>query len=294
MKKDLSFTDKWIVLDLDGTVIYDDRVPRDVARSAELLKSSGWSLIVATGRILAGALRHIRSLGALWPAIVYDGARVMDPKSGAVYFERRMPADVAREVLRLGFDFPLEVQVYGDEAVRCRPSDLLSIAYFKSLDVKLEPLSIAYFKSLDVKLEPVLLSSDIQGDVFRILYFGKPALVAKLKGMLEGSLSGKVNITLAGDDFLDVLPLGTSKGSALAELKKLSGLNDVYVVGVGDHMNDLEMLGICDFKVAPEDAVSDILEMADLVIPPASRKGFCALADFLLSRDFKITVNGRC
>ena len=279
MKKDLSFTDKWIVLDLDGTVIYDDRVPRDVARSAELLKSSGWSLIVATGRILAGALRHIRSLGALWPAIVYDGARVMDPNSGAVYFERRMPADVAREVLRLGFDFPLEVQVYGDEAVRCRPSDLLSIAYFKSLDVK---------------LEPVLLSSDIKDDVFRILYFGKPALVAKLKGMLEGSLSGKVNITLAGDDFLDVLPLGTSKGSALAELKKLSGLNDVYVVGVGDHMNDLEMLGICDFKVAPEDAVSDILEMADLVIPPASRKGFCALADFLLSRDFKITVNGRC
>jgi len=279
MKKDLSFTDKWIVLDLDGTVIYDDRVPRDVARSAELLKSSGWSLVVATGRILAGALRHIRSLGALWPAIVYDGARVMDPKSGAVYFERRMPADVAREVLRLGFDFPLEVQVYGDEAVRCRPSDLLSIAYFKSLDVK---------------LEPVLLSSDIKDDVFRILYFGKPALVAKLKGMLEGSLSGKVNITLAGDDFLDVLPLGTSKGSALAELKKLSGLNDVYVVGVGDHMNDLEMLGICDFKVAPEDAVSDILEMADLVIPPASRKGFCALADFLLSRDFKITVNGRC
>jgi len=279
MKKDLSFTDKWIVLDLDGTVIYDDRVPRDVARSAELLKSSGWSLIVATGRILAGALRHIRSLGALWPAIVYDGARVMDPKSGAVYFERRMPADVAREVLRLGFDFPLEVQVYGDEAVRCRPSDLLSIAYFKSLDVK---------------LEPVLLSSDIKDDVFRILYFGKPALVTKLKGMLEGSLSGKVNITLAGDDFLDVLPLGTSKGSALAELKKLSGLNDVYVVGVGDHMNDLEMLGICDFKVAPEDAVSDILEMADLVIPPASRKGFCALADFLLSRDFKITVNGRC
>lgn len=279
MKKDLSFTDKWIVLDLDGTVIYDDRVPRDVARSAELLKSSGWSLIVATGRILAGALRHIRSLGALWPAIVYDGARVMDPKSGAVYFERRMPADVAREVLRLGFDFPLEVQVYGDEAVRCRPSDLLSIAYFKSLDVK---------------LEPVLLSSDIKDDVFRILYFGKPALVAKLKGMLEGSLNDKVNITLAGDDFLDVLPLGTSKGSALAELKKLSGLNDVYVVGVGDHMNDLEMLGICDFKVAPEDAVSDILEMADLVIPPASRKGFCALADFLLSRDFKITVNGRC
>ncbi|NLG94501.1 MAG: HAD family phosphatase [Acetomicrobium flavidum] len=279
MKKDLSFTDKWIVLDLDGTVIYDDRVPRDVARSAELLKSSGWSLIVATGRILAGALRHIRSLGALWPAIVYDGARVMDPKSGAVYFERRMPADVAREVLRLGFDFPLEVQVYGDEAVRCRPSDLLSIAYFKSLDVK---------------LEPVLLSSDIKDDVFRILYFGKPALVAKLKGMLEGSLNDKVNITLAGDDFLDVLPLGTSKGSALAELKKLSGLNDVYVVGVGDHMNDLEMLGICDFKVAPEDAVSDILEIADLVIPPASRKGFCALADFLLSRDFKITVNGRC
>jgi len=204
MKKDLSFTDKWIVLDLDGTVIYDDRVPRDVARSAELLKSSGWSLIVATGRILAGALRHIRSLGALWPSIVYDGARVMDPKSGAVYFERRMPADVAREVLRLGFDFPLEVQVYGDEAVRCRPSDLLSIAYFKSLDVK---------------LEPVLLSSDIKDDVFRILYFGKPALVAKLKGMLEGSLRGKVNITLAGDDFLDVLPLGTLRGRPWRSLK---------------------------------------------------------------------------
>jgi len=279
MRKDFHFTDRWIVLDLDGTVLYNDKVPDDVVRAAEMLRSSGWSLIVATGRILAGALRHIRSLKAFWPAIVYDGARVMDPDTCTICFERKMPADVAREVLQLGFNFPLEVQVYGDEAVRCRPSDLLTIAYFKSLDVK---------------LEPILLSSDVKDDVFRILYFGKPALVAKLKKMLETALNGKVNITLAGDDFLDVLPLGASKGSALAELKKLSGVNDVYVVGVGDHMNDLEMLGICDFKVAPKNGIPEVLEIADLVIPPASKNGFCALADFLLSGDFNISVNGRC
>ena len=266
-------------MDLDGTVLYNDKVPDDVVRAAEMLRSSGWSLIVATGRILAGALRHISSLKAFWPAIVYDGARVMDPDTWTICFERKMPADVAREVLQLGFNFPLEVQVYGDEAVRCRPSDLLTIAYFKSLDVK---------------LEPILLSSDVRDDVFRILYFGKPALVAKLKKMLETALNDKVNITLAGDDFLDVLPLGASKGSALAELKKLSGVNDVYVVGVGDHMNDLEMLGICDFKVAPKNGIPEVLEIADLVIPPASKNGFCALADFLLSGDFNISVNGRC
>lgn len=279
MKKDFHFTNRWIVLDLDGTVLYNDKVPDDVVRAAEMLRSSGWSLIVATGRILAGALRHISSLKAFWPAIVYDGARVMDPDTCTICFERKMPADVAREVLQLGFNFPLEVQVYGDEAVRCRPSDLLTIAYFKSLDVK---------------LEPILLSSDVRDDVFRILYFGKPALVAKLKKMLETALNDKVNITLAGDDFLDVLPLGASKGSALAELKKLSGVNDVYVVGVGDHMNDLEMLGICDFKVAPKNGIPEVLEIADLVIPPASKNGFCALADFLLSGDFNISVNGRC
>ena len=56
MKKDFHFTDRWIVLDLDGTVLYNDKVPDDVVRAAEMLRSSGWSLIVATGRILAGAL----------------------------------------------------------------------------------------------------------------------------------------------------------------------------------------------------------------------------------------------
>ena len=90
MKEKLALTDKWIVVDLDGTILHNDRVPPKVSRSAQMLQASGWSLIVATGRILAGALPHIKSLKTWCPAIVYDGARVMGPKAKEVYFERKI------------------------------------------------------------------------------------------------------------------------------------------------------------------------------------------------------------
>ncbi|HQA35841.1 MAG TPA: HAD family hydrolase [Acetomicrobium sp.] len=279
MKEKLALTDKWIVVDLDGTILHNDRVPPKVSRSAQMLQASGWSLIVATGRILAGALPHIRSLKTSCPAIVYDGARVMDPRTNEVYFERKIPKDLVGEIISMGFDFPLEVQVYGDEEVLCRPSDLLTITYFKSLNVA---------------IEPVLLSPKLEKDVFRVLFFGKPALVAKLKVMFEETLKGKVSVTLAGSDFLDVLPLGVSKGEALEVLKGLSGIKDVYVVGVGDHMNDLELLSESDYKVAPADAIPEILKIADFIMPPASKEGFCDLCELLLSENFDAILNRRC
>jgi len=228
VKKDLLLTDRWVVVDLDGTIIRNDKVPSKVARAAKKLQDAGWSLIVATGRILAGTLPHIEALKTPCPAIVYDGARVMDPKRGEVYFEKKIPREIAAEVISLGFDLPLEIQVYGDESVICRPSDLLTITYFKSLDVELKPF---------------LVSSRLDEEVFRVIFFGKPLLASKLKSLLEERLKETVNLTLAGDDFLDVLPAGVSKGAALEALKEISGKRDAFIVGVGDHMNDLEIFG---------------------------------------------------
>ncbi|SDX66572.1 hypothetical protein SAMN03080603_00176 [Acetomicrobium thermoterrenum DSM 13490] len=279
MKKDLLLTDRWVVVDLDGTIIRNDKVPTKVARAAKVLQDAGWSLIVATGRILAGALPHVKALKTACPAIVYDGARVMDPKTGKVYFEKKIPRQIAAEVIGLGFDLPLEIQVYGDESVICRPSDLLTITYFKSLDVELKPF---------------LVSSRLDEEVFRVIFFGKPLLVSKLKSLLEERLKEAANLTLAGDDFLDVLPAGVSKGAALEALKEISGKRDAFIVGVGDHMNDLEMLRMSDFRAAPADALSEIREMADVIIPPSSKCGFCELCELLLSEGFEENLSRRC
>lgn len=260
-------TRKLLVTDLDGTVAHRDRIPSGVASSCAALAEDGWEIMVATGRILATALPHIEALGAAGPAIVYDGARIMESRTGEVLFERFLDSDTAGEALEEGWEEGLCIQVFGDESVILRPGD---------------DLSLGYFRGTSVPVRARLVSPSVSFPVYRVIFFGDPPKVRELARRLEQRLGERASVTLAGEGFLDVLGPGISKGRALEHYLGILGKAPDLLVCAGDHLNDVELLQLADIAAVPADAPREIRRPGQIVFPAAEEGGFAELARRLL------------
>jgi len=262
---------KILIADIDGTLAHRDVIPEEVAEACKRLRASGWILLVATGRILASALPHIRKIGASSPAIVYDGARIMDFQKGVSVWEKKMSRSLVKKVLTLGWDYGVGIQVIGDEMVFCRPHDEAVIDYFSSLGVEVKP-SLEKPEELDL--------------IFRVIFHGERTLIRELHDHMFDKLNGTASVTMAGDGFLDILPVDVSKGHALTKLLGQKSSKNRIVVAAGDHMNDETLLRTAHIAFTMEDAPMKLKEKADVILPPSEKGGFAKIVNYLEDKDF--------
>lgn len=258
---------KLLVTDIDGTLTAENSVPGPVIEACHRLRREGWRLMIATGRIWASARPFAEAIGSDLPSIVYDGARIMQQATAKKPFrEWKIPNRVGGEVLSMGWESSLLVQAYGDEEVTCRPGD---------------EVTRRFFRSLGVVVKPDLASPRLSYNPYRIIYYGDPDEARDLGDRIKSSMKGRVEVTLAGEGFLDILAPGVSKGAALRAFLEDSGLKFDQIVAAGDHLNDVDLLREADLAVTFRDAPGEVMAAAHLVLPPASRMGFLELCRFL-------------
>lgn len=258
---------KLLVTDIDGTLTAENSVPEPVIEACARLRRAGWRFMIATGRIWASARPFAEAIGSDLPAIVYDGARIMQGEAGKTAFrEWRISSRIAGEVLSLGWESSLLVQAYGDEEVTCRPSD---------------EVTRRFFRSLGVAVKPDLVSPRLSYNPYRIIYYGDPVEARDLGERIKNSMKGRVEATLAGEGFLDILAPRVSKGAALRAFLEDSGHKFDRIVAAGDHLNDVDLLREADLAVTFRDAPQEVMAAAHLVLPPASQMGFLELCRFL-------------
>lgn len=258
---------KLLVTDIDETLSRGEGVTPPVERACSRLRDQGWSLMVATGRVLASSLSHIKGIGSTLPAIVYNGGRVMDPVTRGALSETTMDPALVREVVEAAWHYNVELQVMGDEKAYCRPRDKRTRHFFGLAGIPVD----------DSMREPFSPEK-----AYRVIFHGEGDAVGTLQKELRERFSDRVQFVLAGERFLDALPPGVSKGRALTEwLQSLPAPPDL-VVAAGDHHNDLELLQTAQIAAAPEDAAEEVLNIAQVIMPSADNHGFAALVDWLL------------
>jgi hydroxymethylpyrimidine pyrophosphatase-like HAD family hydrolase len=77
-----------------------------------------------------------------------------------------------------------------------------------------------------------------------------------------------------------------SKGHAVLDFKRICGPS-VKVIAAGDDNNDLPMLAAADVKVVMGTAPKTVLEVADIIAPPASQEGIIAGLTQAIARIYK-------
>lgn len=241
------------VSDLDGTLLMSDKTlsPRDVA-AIKRYTDAGGIFVIASGRPLHTVTDFIPSIGGA-PMILCNGGVIYDACKGQVLYEVDLP-DIAKTIL-------------GD--VRGRYPDISPEIY---------TFSNRYFFHMNtvekwhqhilggISFTKVSDPGDINEPWTKMLFADEVKVINELTEFVKRYGDDKVRFVRSFTKFLEVLPAGVSKGSALSELKRIMKWEDRFIAAAGDYDNDLEMLEAADFSFCPCDSQECVIKSSDVVL----------------------------
>ncbi len=250
-----------LVTDIDGTLVAEDKVvPPRVADAVKAVQARGVRVCLATGRMWEAAREFVEAVGADPPVILYNGAQVLDFRTGRSLWTRRLPRETARQILSLLRRFPqVSPQLYVHDKVYAE-----RMTPFVERYARRDHLTVHIAPSFEALLteEPV-----------KMLIVGDPPDLEALSKAIAARPGPPVNQVFSQRDYLEILPPGISKGAALPVLAEAVGVPLERVVAVGDNLNDLTMVDAAGLGVAVEGSPPELVAAAEWVCPPPEREG---------------------
>ncbi len=238
------------VTDLDGTLLNEaKRVDRENREALHKLASTGVEICLASGRM------HVE-LSKLMDVLGQDCHRIS--QNGACIYTK------TDRLLRLTA-FEPEVAVLLYRAVH--PYDFVEVIcmehtiYIPRRNAATEKIETRMFTPFTYR--PDIIAAIWQGfSPCKISLFGDMDRLLQLQKMLRDDYAGLVNPVVSDVDCLDLMPVGVSKGAALAVLRKELALHPEEIATVGDSFNDLSMLTATPHSFAMAHSVADVRRQA--------------------------------
>ena len=254
-----------IVTDMDGTLLNPQRVISDY--TLEVLnecRHKGIRVIPASGRTRASMKPHVQRLDTGMPYIGGNGSEIVGPDHQLIH-QLSLDIPLARELCAYLTDAGFHVQIYGDEAFYYARECEASERYKRSSGLP------------GVAVGDLTAFLDFRTP--KILAIGDPSLVEKTLPLVSKAYEGRATVTVSEVNFLEVEPLGATKGEALRRLADMRGdIMPQRTVAFGDSLNDLSLLQFTPYSVAMGNAREELKAQAAYVCGPNSQDG---LARFL-------------
>jgi Cof subfamily protein (haloacid dehalogenase superfamily) len=263
-----------LVCDLDGTLIdhtllLDPELVGAFRRAGE----AGLLISIATGRMPAATTRYRDELMIRAPVIYYNGALVRDTLSGDDLLSVTLPCGVLRHAYDVFGHSPVHPLFYRDDRLYCLEQSLPVRAYCDEEGLRAEVIpDPSDFLSL--------------GAFVKSLLIGHPEALPVVREELEGVVGAGAKLLRTRSNYLEVVPVGASKGSALARLAEHIGIPLARVIAVGDQENDLEMIRAAGMGVAMPNAPEFVRAAADRVAPAPEAGGLLAVFRELIPEYF--------
>ncbi|MBO8161904.1 MAG: HAD family hydrolase [Thermosipho sp. (in: Bacteria)] len=257
------------VFDLDGTLLLNDySISKNMIKIISNLDKKGHKIIFASGRMLVSINQLINKfLKKEYPIIAYNGAMVYLPKDGII-FEKNIDFEISKFIIEFLRKKNIHRQAYINDKLYSEEDNEEVKFYSKHANVE-------YHVVKD------LVELIKQKNPTKLLAIDSPEnLNILLKELRELDLN--VEIFKSMNIFLDIVPKNINKAHALNNLlKHMNCLNEKIIV-FGDNHNDIPLFKIADISFAVENAVDELKDIADFVIPASYEDGvFQAFNTFL-------------
>ena len=268
---------KLLVLDIDGTLL--DKNGNISAEDTEALAkaaNAGIQVSLSTGRVVQASSRILNQLSLDGYHIFFDGALVHNPKKDEEVYVK----PISQELVKQMVDF---VRLNDDNL------DLYSgTHFFVEQESWVSDIRRQFFG-----LEPTVIDFAKVWPKERIikgtLVVRSPEEKAKAENFrrhFENNLTFSLTKTPAYPevDFINIIALGASKGTALEALVSLMGVPLAEVVAIGDGDNDAPLLSKAGLAIAMGNATDELKALADHVTLNVDHHGVsAAINKFLLS-----------
>ena len=243
-----------IVSDVDGTLLNSSqeltmRTEVAIARAA----ACGVPLILATGKSRGPwAKRLIPKLPMPIPGVFIQGLLTCDA-DGTVLESIELDADVTKDVVSFAKDNGASLVAFCGSRILCESRDDntdLVLAYGEPTPEAIGELSVNMVDA-GIAVNKLLVFADDDTNA-----------MPTLRAAAEKKFGGRCAITTAVPGMLEFLPLGASKGVAVAKLLKRLDIDPANVLALGDGENDVEMLRLAGTSVAMGGSSSIVVDAA--------------------------------
>lgn len=244
-----------LVSDMDHTLLDESsRLSRENLEAIRSHVTRGGLFTVATGRAPAAIRVFPELLPCInLPVVTGNGGQLVDLAGGD-------------KVLR-SWVLPPEVRPLMTEVLERFP-ELGAVAYY-GLDgfcsFRVTPL----VEGLIEKERRPALPCTTQHSPWpwnKTLMTGEHDALLEVRQWLDPRLPGLGRTVFSEDTYLEILPLGVSKGAALSVLLEWEGIHSEEVVAIGDAPNDRELLELAGTGVAVANAAQELKAVADAVV----------------------------
>ncbi|WP_352404625.1 Cof-type HAD-IIB family hydrolase [Sporanaerobacter acetigenes] len=273
---------KLIAIDLDGTLLTDDKRITDESISAlkEIIER-GYEIVIATGRRYWSAKRFVESIDENICILANNGNIVRNKKDDKILIKKYLNVEdfnlLVEEGKREGLYPVIHVDNYEDGYDMVIELDRKNSKYSTYLSDNVDR-----FRRVDDLLKmdsPKVLTVVYVGDKEKLESFNN-----KILEKYPGKYSSHVmeNMTIAGA-LLEVMnPLG-SKWLSLEEYGKAKGIKDYEMIAIGDDNNDVEMVKKAGLGIAMKNGSLKVKEAADIVTDKSNNEGgvACILKEVL-------------
>lgn len=253
-----------LLSDMDGTLLNSKKQINDIDRRAiERFIGLGGKFTVATGRTIQSFEQYTKLLELKMPVIMYNGGAIYDYQKQKVMYSHPLPdtvKEMTAEILRL-------MPESGGEVLTLDNTYVFNNTEYQQLHTKLCGITPLYTELSEIPVTGWL----------KVLFSLAPENVGKLHLLVKQlGFDEHVDFVKSSEIFLEVLPKGISKGSALEAYRKLEGMEDHTFVSIGDFDNDIEMVKAADIGACPSNAQESVKNAADIVLEHTNDEGAVA------------------
>ena len=234
-------------LDLDGTIIGpDERITPGVMDAVGRL-AARIPVFIATGREPQDVFEYAHQLGLTNPQLSDGGAAILDPVAGSHIWSANLGAELASEVLELVGELDANFVATHVQGTFRRVSDI-------------PDWDIVRISALDLSREGA--------DALVTRFQAHPRMSVILASLPYNGLWA-VDFTLSGVD----------KGSGIARMGNMLGVDPVNMACVGDSYNDLPMFRVCGLPIAMGGAPEEIQRAVRFTVPSVEEDGLAFAID---------------
>jgi Cof subfamily protein (haloacid dehalogenase superfamily) len=242
-----------LLSDMDGTLLNSEgKVSKENQEAVDLFIAQGGKFGIATGRSQLNSVLFLDKIKINIPCILYNGGGLYDFDTEDFIALYELPKFKLARFLEFCLREYREIviQIYCPK-----------MCYFVSPELSADAEIVA----LHQPCEFTQINEIIEKPWIKILLSGNTEQLKALNNRRKDfDLAEDMNWVFSSEIYLEYLPYGVNKGSALSKLREYMG-PEYKIYAVGDYNNDIEMLEAADVGIAMQNAIPSLKEIADVI-----------------------------
>ena len=265
---------KLLVLDVDGTLLHDEReISKRTLAALLKVQQMGVRIVLASGRPTYGLMPLAKTLelgnyGGF--VLSYNGCQIIKAQNGEILFERRINPEMLPYLEKKARKNGFAIFTYHDDTLI---TDSPDNEYIKN-EALLNNLKIIredeFSTAIDFAPCKCMLVSD------------KEKALIGLEQHWEKRLAGTLDAFRSEPYFLEVVPCGVNKANTLGALLEHLGVTREEVIAVGDGVCDVTMLQLAGMGVAMGHSQDSVKVCADYVTASNEEDGVALAVEKLI------------